>query len=99
MGEWEGLVGEIEGRIESEEGGFVVWQGSLRDEEGKELVMVLDVDLGWDVKGVVYGLFVVLRELDRLGVDIIFVEGVSDGDDIVVVVMNCFCKVVFEIRF
>ncbi|VBB72315.1 Putative protein similar to protein SUA5 of Saccharomyces cerevisiae [Podospora comata] len=97
-GEWEGLVGETEGRIESEEGGFAVRQGSLRDEEGKELATVLDVDLGRDVKGVAHGLFAALRELDRLGADIIFVEGVSDGDDIAAAVMNRLRKAASEIR-
>jgi len=58
----------------------------------------LDVDLGGDVKGVAHGLFAALRELDRLGADVIFVEGVSDGDDIAAAVMNRLRKAASEIR-
>jgi L-threonylcarbamoyladenylate synthase len=58
----------------------------------------LDVDLGGDVKGVAHGLFAVLRELDRLGADVIFVEGVSDADDIAAAVMNRLRKAASEIR-
>ncbi|KAK4180768.1 DHBP synthase RibB-like alpha/beta domain-containing protein [Triangularia setosa] len=99
---WESLAGqEGEGRIESEEGdqgGFTVRQGALKDREGKELATVLDVDLGQDVKGVAHGLFAALRELDRLGADVIFVEGVSDGDDIAAAVMNRLRKAASETR-
>jgi L-threonylcarbamoyladenylate synthase len=59
---------------------------------------LLDVDLGRDVKGVAHGLFAALRELDRLGADVIFVEGVSDGDDIAAAVMNRLRKAASEIR-
>jgi L-threonylcarbamoyladenylate synthase len=58
----------------------------------------LDVDLGGDVKGVAHGLFGALRELDRLGADVIYVEGVSDGDDIGGAVMNRLRKAASEIR-
>jgi L-threonylcarbamoyladenylate synthase len=40
----------------------------------------------------------VLRELDRLGADVIFVEGVSDADDIAAAVMNRLRKAASEIR-
>ncbi|KAG7292629.1 hypothetical protein NEMBOFW57_002664 [Staphylotrichum longicolle] len=59
---------------------------------------LLDVDLGGDVKGVAHGLFAALRELDRLGADVILVEGVSDGDDIAAAVMNRLRKAASEIR-
>ncbi|KAK4197878.1 DHBP synthase RibB-like alpha/beta domain-containing protein [Triangularia verruculosa] len=99
-GRWESLVEEKE-RIDNEkgeEGGFTVRQGALRDKEGKGLATVLDVDLGQDIKGVAHGLFAALRELDRLGADVIFVEGVSDGDDIAAAVMNRLRKAASEIR-
>ena len=65
---------------------------------GGQDTRVLDVDLGGDVKGVAHGLFAALRELDRLGTDIIFVEGVDDGDDIAAAVMNRLRKAASEIR-
>ncbi|KAK0670394.1 DHBP synthase RibB-like alpha/beta domain-containing protein [Cercophora samala] len=101
-GEWESLAAEEKERMESEEGGqggfFTVREGVLKDKEGKELATVLDVDLGQDVKGVAHGLFAALRELDRLGADVILVEGVSDGDDIAAAVMNRLRKAASEIR-
>ncbi|KAL1839495.1 hypothetical protein VTJ49DRAFT_1470 [Mycothermus thermophilus] len=82
---------------EGEEMGFVVMEGVLvRGDE--EIGRVLDVDLGGDVGGVAHGLFAVLRELDRLGTDVIFVEGVGDGDDIGAAVMNRLRKAASEIR-
>jgi len=58
-----------------------------------------DVDLGADTEGVARGLFSALRELDRRGVDVIFVEGIDDtvGDDIAAAVMNRLRKAA-EIR-
>ncbi|KAK4132330.1 translation factor [Trichocladium antarcticum] len=78
--------------------GIVVTEGSLLGEEGGDVARLLDVDLGRDVKGVAHGLFAALRELDRLGADVIFVEGVSDGDDIAAAVMNRLRKAASEIR-
>jgi L-threonylcarbamoyladenylate synthase len=78
--------------------GFVVMQGLLVGEDGEDMGRLLDVDLGGDVKGVAHGLFGVLRELDRLGADVIFVEGVSDADDIAAAVMNRLRKAASEIR-
>ncbi|KAK3300817.1 DHBP synthase RibB-like alpha/beta domain-containing protein [Chaetomium fimeti] len=80
------------------ETGLVVKEGVLLGEDGSEAGRVLDVDLGGDVKGVAHGLFAALRELDRLGADVIFVEGVSDGDDIAAAVMNRLRKAASEIR-
>ncbi|KAL2127343.1 hypothetical protein VTI74DRAFT_10881 [Chaetomium olivicolor] len=78
--------------------GFVVKEGKLLGEDGTEVGKLLDVDLGRDVKGVAHGLFAALRELDRLGADVIFVEGVSDGDDMAAAVMNRLRKAASEIR-
>lgn len=59
---------------------------------------VLDVALGHDTKMVAQGLFSALRELDRKGADVIFVEGVEDKDDIAAAVMNRLRKAASEIR-
>ncbi|KAK4162559.1 translation factor [Cladorrhinum sp. PSN259] len=83
---------------QDEQGGFVMKQGSLLGLDGQEIARLLDVDLGHDVKGVARGLFAALRELDRQGADVIFVEGVSDGDDIAAAVMNRLRKAASEIR-
>ena len=58
----------------------------------------MDVDLVGDVKGVAHGLFAALRELDRLGAEVIYVEGVDDGEDIAAAVMNRLRKAASEIR-
>ncbi|KAK3996436.1 telomere recombination-domain-containing protein [Cladorrhinum sp. PSN332] len=103
-GKWEVAGGlrfeEVEERISQgeEEKSFVVKQGVLLGVEGEGTAKLLDVDLGGDVKGVAHGLFAALRELDRLGADVIFVEGVSDGDDIAAAVMNRLRKAASEIR-
>jgi L-threonylcarbamoyladenylate synthase len=78
--------------------GFVVEEGVLLGEDGVEKGRLLDVDLGGDLKGVAHGLFAALRELDRLGADVIYVEGVSDGDDIGGAVMNRLRKAASDIR-
>jgi L-threonylcarbamoyladenylate synthase len=89
----------VNGEVETETGmGYEVKQGVLVGEDGKDMGRLLDVDLGGDVKGVAHGLFAVLRELDRLGADVIFVEGVSDADDIAAAVMNRLRKAASEIR-
>ncbi|KAL2123162.1 hypothetical protein VTJ04DRAFT_3617 [Mycothermus thermophilus] len=85
---------EVEKGNEEEEMGFVVKEGKLMKGEGR----VLDVDLGEDVGRVAHALFGVLRELDRLGADVIYVEGVGDGDDIGAAVMNRLRKAASEIR-
>lgn len=63
-----------------------------------EFKRVLDIDLGRDVKGVAQGLFSALRELDREGADVIYVEGVDDGDDIAAAVMNRLRKAASVIK-
>ena len=49
-----------------------------------------DIALGTSTEEVARGLFSALRELDKKGVDVIFIEGIDDrsGDDIAVAVMN-----------
>ncbi|KAK3354321.1 DHBP synthase RibB-like alpha/beta domain-containing protein [Neurospora tetraspora] len=79
--------------------GFVVREGQWLDEDDTTvLARLLEIDLGNDVKGVAHGLFAALRELDRRGADVIFVEGVSDGDDIAAAVMNRLRKAASDIR-
>ncbi|KAK4458005.1 translation factor [Cladorrhinum samala] len=91
---------EGKGRSEEEQadGTFAVKRGVLLGEGGEQIAKLLDVDLGQDVEGVAHGLFAALRELDRQGADVIFVEGVSDGDDIAGAVMNRLRKAASEIR-
>lgn len=60
---------------------------------------VWDINLGAETEGVARGLFSALRELDKKGIDVIFVEGIDDttGDDIAAAVMNRLRKAA-EIR-
>ncbi|KAH6643730.1 DHBP synthase RibB-like alpha/beta domain-containing protein [Boeremia exigua] len=60
---------------------------------------VWDIALGAETEGVARGLFSALRELDKKGVELIFVEGIDDttGDDIAAAVMNRLRKAA-EIR-
>jgi L-threonylcarbamoyladenylate synthase len=41
---------------------------------------IYDVNLGSNVQRIAQGLFAALRELDRLDVEVIFVEGIDDGE-------------------
>lgn len=97
---WPGLgvgAGEVVfgGEVVEGEGGLKVREGRVEGTGGR----VLDVDLVGDVKGVAHGLFAALRELDRLGADVIYVEGVDDdGEDIAAAVMNRLRKAASEIR-
>lgn len=68
---------------------------STSDWDGRK---ILDIALGHDTKRVAQGLFSALRELDRKGADVIFVEGVEDKDDIAAAVMNRLRKAASEIR-
>jgi L-threonylcarbamoyladenylate synthase len=60
---------------------------------------VWDINLGAETEGVARGLFSALRELDKNGVDVIYVEGIDDkiDDDIAAAVMNRLRKAA-EIR-
>ncbi|KAK0618038.1 DHBP synthase RibB-like alpha/beta domain-containing protein [Bombardia bombarda] len=85
--------------VEVNDATFVVREGSLLcSADDTAVARLLDVDLGRDVKGVAHGLFAALRELDRRGANVIFVEGVNDGDDIAAAVMNRLRKAASDIR-
>lgn len=100
---WEKLSGEDLGSKEA-----IMEDGVATDEEAdlgyeiSTLVVdgsrVLDIGLGRDTRSVAQGLFSALRELDRRGADVIFVEGVEDRDDIAGAVMNRLRKAASEIR-
>jgi L-threonylcarbamoyladenylate synthase len=62
-------------------------------------IEVWDVNLGAETEGVARGLFSALRELDKKGVEVIYVEGIDDkvDDDIAAAVMNRLRKAA-EIR-
>jgi L-threonylcarbamoyladenylate synthase len=64
-----------------------------------EAVQVWDINLGAKTEDVARGLFSALRELDKKGVEVIYVEGIDDktGDDIAAAVMNRLRKAA-EIR-
>ncbi|KAG9186135.1 L-threonylcarbamoyladenylate synthase [Alternaria panax] len=64
-----------------------------------EAVQVWEINLGAKTEDVARGLFSALRELDKKGVETIYVEGIDDrtGDDIAAAVMNRLRKAA-EIR-
>ncbi|KAL8289649.1 hypothetical protein RB597_001333 [Gaeumannomyces tritici] len=68
-----------------------------RDADGGATT-VLETSLGRDPRHVAQGLFSALRELDARRADVIFVEGVGDGDDIAAAVMNRLRKAASEVR-
>lgn len=77
---------------------FEIVEGELKDESGNKAGTILDIDLGEDIRGIAQGLFSALRELDRRGADIIYVDGVEDSADIAGAVMNRLRKAATEIR-
>jgi L-threonylcarbamoyladenylate synthase len=60
---------------------------------------IVEIQLGTDAKSIAHGLFSSLRELDGLGADIIFVEGITDEGDIAAAVMNRLRKAASEIKY
>ncbi|KAF2115300.1 translation initiation protein Sua5 [Lophiotrema nucula] len=62
----------------------------LLSEDASSISDGWDINLGANVEDVARGLFSALRELDKKGVDIIFVEGIDDtaGNNIATAVMN-----------
>ncbi|RWA13031.1 hypothetical protein EKO27_g2061 [Xylaria grammica] len=56
--------------------------------DGATTGKLLDVSIGKDSRSIAHGLFSALRELDRRGADVIFVEGTLDDEDIGAAVMN-----------
>ncbi|OTA64842.1 translation factor [Hypoxylon sp. EC38] len=65
---------------------------------GASIGKLLDISIGEDAKSIAHGLFSALRELDRRGADIIFVEGTVDDEDIGAAVMNRLRKAASQIR-
>ncbi|KAJ1331065.1 L-threonylcarbamoyladenylate synthase [Microdochium nivale] len=59
---------------------------------------ILDISIGEDTRSIAKGLFSALRELDRRGADIIFVEGTLDDEDIGAAVMNRLRKAASKVR-
>ncbi|KAI1466903.1 translation factor [Daldinia caldariorum] len=59
---------------------------------------LLDVSIGTDTRSIAHGLFSALRELDRRGAHLIFVEGTVDDEDIGAAVMNRLRKAASQIR-
>ncbi|CRK37994.1 Threonylcarbamoyl-AMP synthase like protein [Verticillium longisporum] len=82
----------------SDETVFEIVEGELQGADGEALATILDIDLGETIPGIAKGLFSALRELDRRGVGMIFVDGVEDGDDIAAAVMNRLRKAASETR-
>lgn len=94
---WERLPGD---EVGSEEGD-VDGEADLSYEIHTSVIdgsRVLDISLGQDSRMVAQGLFSALRELDRKGADVIFIEGIEDKDDIAAAVMNRLRKAASEIR-
>ncbi|OLN88620.1 Threonylcarbamoyl-AMP synthase [Colletotrichum chlorophyti] len=77
---------------------YEVQEGELQDAEDKSMATILDIDLGDDTRGIAQGLFSALRDLDRRGASVIFVDGIDDRNDIAEAVMNRLRKAASEIR-
>ncbi|KAI0817609.1 DHBP synthase RibB-like alpha/beta domain-containing protein [Xylaria sp. FL0064] len=65
---------------------------------GTKIGKLLDISIGKDSRSIAQGLFSALRELDRRGADVIFVEGTLDDEDIGAAVMNRLRKAASQIR-
>jgi L-threonylcarbamoyladenylate synthase len=87
--------GEGEGHEEDNVLHLSVVEGTYVGAKGVE---VLDLAIGEEVKSVAQGLFAGLRELDRRGADVIFVEGVPEGEGIAAAVMNRLRKAASVIK-
>ncbi|KAI8635496.1 translation factor [Xylariaceae sp. FL1651] len=59
---------------------------------------LLDISIGKDSRSIAQGLFSALRELDRHGADVIFVEGTLDDEGIGAAVMNRLRKAASQIK-
>ncbi|TQN73597.1 Threonylcarbamoyl-AMP synthase [Colletotrichum shisoi] len=81
-----------------DEAAYEVQEGELQDAEEKPMATILDIDLGDDTRGIAQGLFSALRDLDRRGAGVIFVDGIDDRNDIAEAVMNRLRKAASEIR-
>ncbi|KAI1408781.1 translation factor [Hypoxylon sp. FL1857] len=65
---------------------------------GASIGKLMDISIGEDARSIAHGLFSALRELDRRGADIIFVEGTVDDEDIGAAVMNRLRKAASQIK-
>ncbi|KAI1299141.1 DHBP synthase RibB-like alpha/beta domain-containing protein [Xylaria venustula] len=65
---------------------------------GATIGKLLDISIGKESRSIAQGLFSALRELDRQGADVIFVEGTLDDEDIGAAVMNRLRKAASQIR-
>lgn len=77
---------------------YDVYTGDLKNQQGELIGQIFDISLGEDTRGIAQGLFSALRELDRRGADIIFVDGIDDELDIAAAVMNRLRKAASETR-
>lgn len=59
---------------------------------------LMDLSIGDNTRSIAQGLFSALRELDKRGAHIIFVEGIGDNEDIGAAVMNRLRKAASQIR-
>ncbi|RFU31333.1 hypothetical protein B7463_g5026, partial [Scytalidium lignicola] len=59
---------------------------------------ITEIYLGSETKDIARGLFFALRELDKRGVDVIYVEGIEDEGDIAAAVMNRLRKAATDIK-
>ncbi|KAI1443079.1 translation factor [Annulohypoxylon stygium] len=76
-----------------------VQEATLYDTKtGVSVGRLMDISIGADTRSIAQGLFSALRELDRRGADIIFVEGTVDDEDIGAAVMNRLRKAASRIR-
>ncbi|KAI1105498.1 translation factor [Jackrogersella minutella] len=76
-----------------------VQEAELHDTtSGAPIGKLMDISIGADTRSIAQGLFSALRELDRRGADIIFVEGTVDDEDIGAAVMNRLRKAASQIR-
>ncbi|OAQ72415.1 translation factor, SUA5 type [Pochonia chlamydosporia 170] len=81
-----------------DETSFDVYMGDLQNGQGDAIGQIFDISLGGETRGIAQGLFSALRELDRRGADIIFVDGIDDELDIAAAVMNRLRKAASETR-
>ncbi|KAI1813120.1 translation factor [Poronia punctata] len=78
---------------------LVVREAELRSpQDGGPLGKVLDINIGKDNKSIAHWLFSALRELDRRGADVIFVEGTLEDEGIGAAVMNRLRKAASRIK-
>jgi len=62
------------------------------------IARITEIYLGNETKDIARGLFSALRELDKRGVNVIYVEGIEDQGDIAAAVMNRLRKAATEIE-